>query len=197
MPAIPYRQIGRRDFFIHILLMSIIIIIILLIFVPLLLTLFYFSRVVSNRTVQLIIERARTLGRNEYYHFKELPVSYWLTSGNKHYPSINNIGEVFVYNDFILVLRKQRFLNSHWLKPLVVSHKNVSNALGNSIESYTPKKFTYWELQRKEVQIQLADRKYSHISVVLTLKELTSEQINNLKSFEKRINPIDFTTTNR
>src|SRR5215203_2815001 len=174
--------------------MSTIIIIILLIFVLLLLTLFYFSRGVGNRTVQSIIDRATTLGENEYSHFKKLPVSYWLTSGNKHYPSINNIGEVLVFNDFILVLRKQRFLNSLWLKPLVVSHKNLTNTLGNTIENYFPKKFTYWDQQRKEVQIQLADRKYSHISVVLTLKDLNSEQINNLKSFEKRITLIDFTS---
>ena len=177
--------------------MSATIIIIFLIFVPILLPLFYLFRGVTNRTVQLIIDRATTLEGNEYYHFKKVPVSYWLRSGNKHYPSINNIGEVFVFNDFILILRKQRFLISHWLKPLVVSHRNLTNALGNSIENYFPKTFSYWEQQRKEVQIHLADRKYSHISVVLTLKELTSEQINNLKSFEKRITPIDLTSTNR
>jgi hypothetical protein len=48
-----------------------------------------------------------------------------------------------------------------------------------------------------EVQIQLVDMKYKHISAVLTLSELSDEQIEKIKSFEERIRAVDDLLNNR
>lgn len=145
-----------------------------------------------KKTVQSIINRAVSLEGKEYINLKDVKISYWLSNGSRHYPSINNTGDVIIFSDFILVTRKQWFLFSSWLKPLIISYRNWSQQLGDSVETPIPLKFTYWEQRRNEVQIQLAFREYNHLSAVLSLKALNVEQINELKSFEKRIMPIDF-----
>lgn len=145
-----------------------------------------------KKTVQSTINRAVSLEGKEYIYLKDVKIGYWLSNGSRHYPSVNNTGDVFIFSDFILVTRKQWFLFSSWLKPIIISYRNLNQQLVNSAETAIPQKFTYWEQRRNEVQIQLAFRKYKHLSAVLSLKALNVEQINELKSFQRRITPIDF-----
>lgn len=159
---------------------------------PLLLVLGSIVSGTRKKTVQSIINRAASLGGKEYINFKDVKISYWLSNGSRHYPSFNNIGDVIIFSDFILITRKQWFIISLWRKPLVISYRNWNQQLGDSVETAIPQKFTYWEQRRNEVQIQLAFRNHKHLSAVLSLKALNVKQINELKSFERRIEPIDF-----
>jgi hypothetical protein len=150
----------------------------------------------TKKKVQAIIDKAKSLGSTQYIHFAELPIKYWFSNGNRHYPSINNVGDIFIFEDFILVIRKQQFLTARWLKPLVISFRNLNYQLGG-IESFAPNKFVYWEQQRKEVQIHLVDKTHSHNTSPVTLRKLDKEKINELKAFEQRTKPVDFSSTNR
>jgi hypothetical protein len=151
----------------------------------------------NKKNVQVVVDKATSLGSKQFLLIKEVSIKYWFSNGNKHYPSINNTGDIFIFEDFILVTRKQHFFRVTLLKPIVISFKNWSHELGSSVESLTPKKFIYWEQKRMEVQIQLVDPRYNHVASTLTLQQLTAEQINEIKAFEKRIEPINFSSTNR
>src|SRR5215204_4747989 len=139
----------------------------------------------SKKKVYTAIVKATSLGGKQFLHIKEIPMKYWLSNGNKHYPSINNTGDIFIFENFILIIRKQYLLTVSWLKPMVISFQNWSLVLGVPIESLTPKKFIYWEQKRMEVQIQLTDLRHNHITSTLSLHRLTAEQINEIKAFEK------------
>lgn len=173
--------------------MSLVAIIILLSALPVFLVIGSFVSGTRKKTVQTIINRAISSEGKEYMHLKDVKISYWFSNGNRHYPSVNNTGDIFIFRDFILITRKQWFLISYWLKPIIISYGTRIEHLGNFVQTTFPKRFSYWEQRRKEVQIQLGFRKHEHLSAVLSLKELDAEQINQLKSFERRIVPIDFT----
>ena len=151
----------------------------------------------SKKKVQAVVDKATSFGSKQFLHIKEVRIKYWLSNGNKHYPSINNTGDIFIFENFILVIRKQSFLTVTWLKPLLISFQNWNHVLGTPVESLAPKKFIYWEQRRIEVQIHLIDIKHNHITSTLTLPRLTAEQINEIKAFEKRIEPSKFNSTNR
>lgn len=174
--------------------MSLVAVIILLSALPILLLIGSFASGTRKKTVQTIMNRATSTHGNDYIHLKNVKLSYWFSNGNRHYPSVNNTGDVFIFSDFIVVTRKQWLLISYWLKPIIISYGNRVEQPGQTVETTFPKKFSYWEQRRNEVQIQLGFRKYEHLSAVLSLKELEAEQINQLRSFERRIRPIDLTT---
>ncbi|ULQ55205.1 hypothetical protein KJS94_11185 [Flavihumibacter rivuli] len=134
-----------------------------------------------------VVDKATSAGNKLFLYFRDVRIEYLVSNGNKHYPSITNTAEIFIFEDFILVIRKQNLLMVTYLKPVVISGKNWIHKLGSAVESLTPVKFIYWDQRRKEVQIQLIGLQYNHITSTLTLKQLTDEQINEIKAFEKRI----------
>jgi hypothetical protein len=149
----------------------------------------------NKKKVQAVIDKAMSLGGTQLLHINKVPIRYWLSHGNKHYPSVNNSGSIIVFEDFILVIRKQVFLITTWLKPMVISLENWNIVLGTSVESLIPKKFIYWEKRRMDVEIQLIDRQYNHVTSSLTLQHLTAEQIDQIKAFEKRIKPMNLSSS--
>jgi hypothetical protein len=152
---------------------------------------------VKNKT-QLIINHAISLTRTGKYElFENLKTSFWLMNGGRHYPSMSRKSDVYFFDDFIIVIRKQQFLFFCWLQKFIVSNRPLGVTLGTTIDNYTTSKFIYWTQRRMEVQIQLVDMKYKHISAVLTLSELSDEQIEKIKSFEERIRAVDDLLNNR
>jgi hypothetical protein len=152
---------------------------------------------VKNKT-QLIINHAISLTRTGKYElFENLKTSFWLTNGGRNYPSMSRKSDVYFFDDFIIVVRKQQFLFFSWLQKFVISNKPLDITFSTTIDNYIPRKFIYWTQRRTEVQIQLADMKYQHISAVLTLTDLSDKQITNIKSFEGRIREVEDLKNNR
>lgn len=140
----------------------------------------------TTKTVQAIVGKIIASEKNEYSHFENVIIGYWFTNGHKHYPSISRPGDLFIFDDFILVVRKQKFLTFGWLIPLIISFEDLKKHQPNTIESAVAKKFIYRDQQRKDVQIELRFVKFAHHAAVLSLKHLTDQQIAQLRDFEQR-----------
>jgi hypothetical protein len=142
----------------------------------------------TNHKIQLVIQHAISINASGKYDlFENLKTKFWLTNGGRHYPSKSRESFVYIFDDFILVVRKQQLLFFTWFQKFIISNKAIRMEPGIAMDSYTPAKFTYWTELRKEIQINLADTKAKHISAVFTLMALSNETVEKIKSFEERI----------
>ncbi len=144
---------------------------------------------------QIVLDKAKDIGKNQYSLLSDVSIGFWYSNGNMHYPETSRIGDIFIFQDFIFWARERRLFLTRFA-PTVISFRNLKSVLDPSTENYFPAKFIYWEEKRMEVQIHLASSQYKHITAVLTLKGLNTEQIFEVKAFQSRVKPITPESTN-
>lgn len=114
--------------------------------------------------------------------FQNIKLRYSETSGLKTYIYPNNRCDLYLFDNYLAIVRRQDFVFKVFFAPIlltsdIASTKNIFNYL----DTYKPDRITFKQIVKGEVDINLTDRANKRYKTNITLKGLTDEQITQLE----------------
>ena len=158
---------------------------ILTFFVTFLLTLFaglYISLIFYNKrtltTTDKFIRQASELAPTV---FKNIKLRYWTTRGPKTQISPNNRCDLYVFDNYLAIVRRQDFIFKVFFAPVMLTSDLATTKNNfNYLDCYKPDYIHFNRLMKGQVDIKLKDPISRRWKIDITFKELTSEQTNQL-----------------
>lgn len=118
--------------------------------------------------------------------FKNIKLRYSETSGLKTSIYPNNRCDLYLFDNYIAIVRRQNFIFNVFFAPvLLTSYKATTENIFNYLVTYKPDQITLKQIVKEEIDIKLTEPTYKYFKIDITLKGLTNEQISQL---EKIIN---------
>lgn len=109
--------------------------------------------------------------------FQNIKLRYSETSGLKTYFYLNNRCDIYLFDNFFAIVRRQDFVfKVHFAPILLTSDIATTKNNFNYLETYKPDRITFMQIVKGEVDIKLTDPKYKHYATDITLKGLSEEQ---------------------
>lgn len=112
-----------------------------------------------------------------HIRIQNIRVSYLVENGSKQYPSINNTADIYVFNDFLIVYRRQNLVFKFHYKPYLVGNATTSLNLPG-VSSNKPDEIII--NSSSEIQIKVTDPVHKHYQTKLTLSGLSREEADHL-----------------
>jgi hypothetical protein len=118
--------------------------------------------------------------------FENIKLRYSETSGLKTYLYPNNSCDLYLFDNYLAIVRRQNFIFKVFFAPiLLTSYKGTTENIFNYLVTYKPDQITLKQIVKEEIDIQLTEPTYKYFKIYIKLKGLTNEQISQL---EKIIN---------
>lgn len=130
----------------------------------------------SQRAIDKFIGQANDLGPTVFQNIK---LRYSETTGLKTYIYPNNRCDLYLFDKYLAVVRKQDFVFKVIFAPILLTTDIESTKNNyNYLDTYELDQITFKEIVKRqvEVDIKLTDPKYKHYKTDITLKGLTIEQ---------------------
>lgn len=109
--------------------------------------------------------------------FQNIKLRYSETSGLKTYIYPNNRCDLYLFDNYLAIVRRQNFVFKVFFAPILLTSDLASTKnIFNYLDSYKPDQITFKQIVKGEVEIKLTDPKYKHSKTDITLKGLTIEQ---------------------
>ncbi|MBK7888551.1 MAG: hypothetical protein IPJ86_15110 [Bacteroidetes bacterium] len=111
---------------------------------------------------------------------KDIHLTYHVSNGSMMYPSINNSADIYLFDNFMILARRQNFIVQIDFKPTLISKDpiEIQQFLGlidiDKIEKVSE------AIEKGEFKIHLTALHFNYYKTVLTLKGLTVEQLQQL-----------------
>lgn len=118
--------------------------------------------------------------------FQNVKIRYWTTNGLKTYVSLNNFCDLYLFNDFLSIVRRQNLIIH---APILLSSGiSATEKEFDYLEAYKIDRISFKQVLKGEVDIKLSSRANKQYTVDLTLKGLSRDQIVSLKRLKSSAN---------
>jgi hypothetical protein len=141
---------------------------------------FYNKR--SQTAIDKFIEQASGLRPTIFQNIK---LRYSETSGLKTYIYPNNRCDLYLFDNYLTIVRRQDFVFKVFFAPILLTSDIASTKNNfNYLEAYKPDRITFKQIVKGEVDIKLTDRANKYYTTNITLKGLTNEQTTLLENLK-------------
>ena len=141
---------------------------------------FYNKR--SRSATEKFIKQASELRPTVIHNIK---LRYWTTSGHRSQVYPNNHCDLYLFNNYLAIVRRQDFIFKIFFSPiLLTSDIATTKNMFDYLEIYKPDSITFKQIVKGEVDIKLTDPIYKHNTIDITLKGLTNEHMNKLEKIK-------------
>ena len=111
--------------------------------------------------------------------YKDIKISHSITSGAKEYISIFNTADIYIFQDFIVILRVQNFILKYYFNPIIISQNPVNTKEQfRHLSIFKPDKIFFY--RGNEFKIDTNDPNYKNRKIKYQFKKLTDEQFEKL-----------------
>jgi hypothetical protein len=144
---------------------------------------FIFYNKQTKAIINKFIEQANELKPTV---FQNINTRYWTTSGLKTSVYPNNHCDLYLFDNCLAIVRKQKFIFKVLFAPILLTSDIATiETMFDSINTYKPDRITFKQTVKGEIDIKLTDLIYKHYKIDMTFKELTNEQMNELEKIKK------------
>lgn len=127
--------------------------------------------------------------------FQNIKLRYSETSGLKTYIYPNNRCDLYLFDNYLAIVRRQDFVFKVFFAPiLLTSDIATTKNTFNYLHTYKPHRITFKQIVKGEVDIKLTDFTSKHYTTDITLKGLTNEQTTQLEKFKIGADKYDNTS---
>lgn len=117
--------------------------------------------------------------------FQNIKLRYSETSGLKTYIYPNNRCDLYLFDNYLAIVRRQDFVFKVFFVPILLTSDIASTKNNfNYLETYKPDRITFKQIVKGEVDIKLTDQANKHYTKNITLKGLTNEQTAQLEKIK-------------
>lgn len=117
--------------------------------------------------------------------FQDIKLNYSETSGLKTYIYPNNRCDLYLFDKFLAIVRRQDFVFKVFFAPvLLTSDIATTKNSFNYLDIYKPDRITIKKIEKGEINIKFTDPTYKHYKTDITLKGLTIEQTAQLEEIK-------------
>jgi hypothetical protein len=107
----------------------------------------------------------------------------------KEYLYLGRAADIHVFDNFIVVFRRQHFILTVHFNPIIIAKDVISIKKQYTFgEMYKPEKFFLRTTVKGELTITLADKQFKNREILINLKKLNSEQIEQLSKLKQWCN---------
>ena len=112
---------------------------------------------------------------------QNIKLRYWTTSGRRTMISPNNLCDIYLFDNFLAIIRRQSFIFKVLFAPVLIS-PDITNTknIFNYLTVYKPDRIIFNQVMKGQIEIKLKDPIYRGFKIDITLKELTKEQLTQL-----------------
>lgn len=138
----------------------------------------------NKRTKILIDQFALQTNTMRYDVFNNIKLRYWET---RYYPNIgdtrtyiylNNTCDIYLFDNYFAIVRRQNFVFKVSFPPILISSQNSdAQNIFNYLDIYYPKRISFIKVKIGELDFNVVDSNNKYITVEITVKGLTQEQI--------------------
>ncbi len=135
-----------------------------------------------NKRSQLLIDNfLKQVSHVKPIFFQHIKIRYSETSGLKTYIFPNNYCDLYLFDNYLAIVRKQHFIFKVLFAPMVLSsNTDTTNSSFNHLKSYKPSQIVFKEVLKGEIDIKINDINNKQYTIDITLKGLTNEQLTQL-----------------
>jgi len=109
--------------------------------------------------------------------FQNIKLRYSETSGLKTYIYPNNRCDLYLFDNYLVIVRRQDFVFKVFFAPILLTSDIASTKnYFNYLDTYIPDRITFTPIAKGEVDIKLTDQVNKHYTTNITLKGLSNEQ---------------------
>lgn len=117
--------------------------------------------------------------------FQNIELRYSETSGLKKYIYPNNRCDLYLFDNYLAIVRRQDFVFRVFFAPvLLTSDIATTKNIFNYLDTYKPDRIIFKQIVKGEVDINLTDPKYKHCKTDITFKGLSVEQTTQLEKIK-------------
>lgn len=147
--------------------------------------LFIFLNFYNRKTKIAIDNFILQAGELKLEIFENIKLRYWITSGQRTQISINNLCDLYLFDNCLAIVRRQNFVFKVFFAPVIIT-SDISNSKSvfNNIDIYKPNRVHFNQIVKGEIDIKIKDHNYEHRSIEITFKGLTGEQLTKLEKIK-------------
>ena len=109
---------------------------------------------------------------------QNIKLRYWTTNGARTMTSPNNNCDIYLFDTFLAIVRRQNFIFKVFFAPvLITSDITSTKSIFSYLTVYKPDRVVFNEVMKGQIDIKIKDPIYRHYKIDITFKELTSEQL--------------------
>jgi len=117
--------------------------------------------------------------------FQNIKLRYTEKSGLKNYIYPNNHCDLYLFDNYLAIIRKQNFGFKIFFAPVMLTCDiTTTKKIFDYLKIYKPNKIIFKQNIKGEIDIKLSDDTFKHYSIDITLKGLTTEQTNQLEKIK-------------
>ncbi len=111
---------------------------------------------------------------------KNIHLTYHISNGPMMYPSINNSADIYLFDNFMILARRQNFILQIDFKPSVISKDPIEIQQFLDLIDIDKIEKVSEAIEKGEFKIHLTALHFNYYKTVVTLKGLTVEQLQQL-----------------
>jgi len=109
---------------------------------------------------------------------QNVKLRYWTTNGARTMISPNNQCDIYLFDNFLAIIRRQNFMFKVFFAPVLITSDIASTEnIFSYLDVYKPARITFNQIVKGEIDIKIKDPIYRHYKIDITFKGLTSEQL--------------------
>ena len=109
---------------------------------------------------------------------QNIKLRYWTTSGGRIMIWPNNNCDIYLFDNFFAIVRRQNFIFKVFFAPVLITSDIINTKnIFSYLTVYKPDRVFFNEVMKDQIDIKIKDPIYRHYKIDITFKELTSEQL--------------------
>ena len=109
--------------------------------------------------------------------FRDIRTRYTEFSGYRGYIFFKSSCDIYLFEHYIVVLRRYKFMFKRDLEPIILTSDKVRDKEHFTyLKAYKPDRILFKQVIKDEVEFKYSDLKYNYYKMELTLKGLTPDQ---------------------
>lgn len=114
--------------------------------------------------------------------FPDIKIFYSTWDSLKYYGSPFNRGDVYLFDDFIVIIRRMNIGIKILYEPILISTNPESTKHSfKYVQTMKPDRITFSRFSKRDIGIEMTDSIYRHRKIELILKGLTNDEIAQLE----------------
>lgn len=113
--------------------------------------------------------------------FTNVRLKHWDKTGLKHYFSVNNFCDLYLFDTFILLNRRQHTVFKIRFYPIIISPTTDKKIIYKTFDTFNPDKINF---SNSSVKFTLTDHSNKNVKIEITLTGLTTDQTSKLEKIK-------------
>jgi hypothetical protein len=116
---------------------------------------------------------------------QNIKLRYWTTNGARTMISPNNQCDIYLFDNFLAIVRRQNFIFKAFFTPVLISSDITSTKnIFRYLTVYKPDRIIFNQVAKGQIDIKVKDPGYNHYKIDITFNELTNEQLTELSKIK-------------